>query len=214
MIDIGVKNIMGVYYLSKESEKVEGVAWYKNAYNSCKAIARKYRCYKITLREVVGVCSALSPNNKWHKNIIDTEHVVLAYKSGIPLEEVKVSTYHPNKQKAKDMLDYGKIPKKVIRDILFGKSGYKTRAFFDCIYDHKTNKDTVCVDGHALHIYMGEKHALSSNKSNMTPKQYLTISQAYIDACDEINKREGTSYLPYQIQAITWVAWRRIHGIK
>ena len=48
---------------------------------------------------------------------------------------------------------------------------------------------------------------------NMTPKKYLTISQAYIDACDEINKREGTSYLPYQIQAITWVAWRRIHGI-
>ena len=31
MIDVGVKNIMGVYYLSKESEKVEGVAWYKNA---------------------------------------------------------------------------------------------------------------------------------------------------------------------------------------
>ena len=52
MIDIGVKNIMGVYYLSKESEKAEGVAWYKNAYNSCKAIARKYKHYKITLREM------------------------------------------------------------------------------------------------------------------------------------------------------------------
>ena len=106
-----------------------------------------------------------------------------------------------------------KATKQDIRDILFGKSGHKTRAFFDCIYGCKTNKDTVCVDGHAKAIYMGEKFALSSSKSSMTPKQYLTISQAYIDACDEINKREGTSYLPYQIQAITWVAWRRIHGI-
>mgnify|MGYP003119421941 CR=1 FL=1 len=210
MTDIGVKNIMGVYYLSKESEKVEGVAWYKNAHNSCKAIARKY---KTPLRVVVGVCSALSPNNKWGKNKVDAENIVHAYKSGIPLEQVRVSTYDPNKQKAKDMLEYGKIPKQVIRDILFGKSGYKTRAFFDCIHDCKTNKDTVCVDGHAFNIYMGERNALNGGKVNMTPKKYLTISQAYIDACDEINKREGTSYLPYQIQAITWVAWRRIHGI-
>jgi len=205
-----IENIIGVYYLANEYERSEGFKWYSDANKICKAIAKKY---KVSLRQVVGVCSATSPNNKWHKNIVDTENMVLAHKTGIPLQEVKVSTYSPNKAKAIEMLEYDKIPKATIRDILFGKSGYKTRAFFDCILDHNTNKDTVCVDGHAKAIYMGEKFALSSNKSNMTPKQYLAISQAYIDACDEINKREGTSYLPYQIQAITWVAWRRIHGI-
>jgi len=205
-----IDNIIGTYYLSKSGEKLHGFAWYLDAYKSCVVISRRFG---VPLKVVVGVCSALSPNNKWGKNIIDTENMVLAYKSGIPLDEVKVSTYSNNKAKAIEMLMIPKATKQDIRDILFGKSGHKTRAFFDCIYGCKTNKDTVCVDGHALHIYMGEKHALSSSKSNMTPKQYLTISQAYIDACDEINKREGTSYLPYQIQAITWVAWRRIHGI-
>ena len=206
-----IDNIIGTYYLSQSGEKLHGFAWYLDAYKSCVVISKRFG---VPLKVVVGVCSALSPNNKWHKNIIDTENMVLAYKSGIPLDEVKVSTYSNNKAKAIEMLMIPKATKQDIRDILFGKSGHKTRAFFDCIYGCKTNKDTVCVDGHALHIYMGEKHALSSSKSNMTPKQYLTISQAYIDACDEINKREGTSYLPYQIQAITWVAWRRIHNIK
>ena len=210
MIDIGVKNIIGVYYLSKESDRQEGISWYADAHKYCKAIARKY---KTPFKDVVGVCSAISPNNKWGKNKTDTENFVLAYKSGIPLNEVKVSSYPLNKEKAKSMLEGEKVSKQDIRDILFGKSGYKTRAFFDCIHDCKTNKDTVVVDGHAFNIYMGERNALNGSKVNVTPKKYLNISQAYIKACDEINKREGTSYLPYQIQAITWVAWRRIHGI-
>ena len=50
---------------------------------------------------VVGVLSALSPNNKWERNVIDdTENMCVAYKSDIPLDDVKVCTYNANKQKA------------------------------------------------------------------------------------------------------------------
>jgi hypothetical protein len=164
---------------------------------------------------VVGVLSALSPNNKWERNVIDAENMCIAYKSDIPLDEVKVCTYNANKQKAikiLGILDKGSMDlESDIRDIL---NGNKVKAFFDCIYNYETNKTTVCIDGHAKAIYIGEKFALSSNSSNVTNKQYRVISQAYIDATKEINESEGTSYLPYQIQAITWVAWRRIHNIK
>ena len=207
-----IENIKGVYYLSKAYEKRHGEIWYKNANKSCTTIAKKV---DINVAFVVGVLSALSPNNKWERNIIDTENICMAYKSDIPLDDVKVCTYNANKQKAikiLGILDSGSMDlENDIRDIL---NGNKVKAFFDCIHNYETNKTTVCIDGHAKAIYIGEKFALSSNSSSITNKQYRVISQAYIDATKEINESEGTSYLPYQIQAITWVAWRRIHNIK
>ncbi len=207
-----IENIKGVYYLSKAYEKRHGEIWYKNAYESCATISEKV---DINIAFVVGVLSALSPNNKWERNIIDAENMCIAYKSNIPLDEVKVCTYNANKQKAIRILDLigkGKIFVDIddIREIL---NGNKVKAFFDCIYIPEL-QNTVCIDGHAKAIYIGEKFALSSNSSNVTNKQYRVISQAYIDATKDINESEGTSYLPYQIQAITWVAWRRIHNIK
>ena len=207
-----IENIKGVYYLSKAYEKKHGEIWYKVANKSCGAIAKKTQMHSAI---VVGVLSALSPNNKWERNIIDTENICMAYKSDIPLDEVKVCTYNANKEKAIKILGILKSGssdlENDIREIL---NGNKVKAFFDCIHNYETNKTTVCIDGHAKAIYIGEKFALSSNSSNITNKQYRVISQAYIDATKEINESEGTSYLPYQIQAITWVAWRRIHNIK
>ena len=208
-----IENIKGVYYLSKAYEKRHGEIWYKNANKSCSTIAKKT---DINIAFVVGVLSALSPNNKWERNVIDTENMCIAYKSNIPLDEVKVCTYNANKQKAikiLELIDKDKIFVDIddIREIL---NGNKVKAFFDCIYLYEYNENTVCIDGHAKAIYIGEKFALSSNSSNVTTKQYRVISQAYIDATKEINESEGSSYLPYQIQAITWVAWRRIHNIK
>ena len=207
-----IENIKGVYYLSKAYEKKHGEIWYKVANKSCSTIAKKVGMHSAI---VVGVLAALSPNNKWERNVIDAENMCIAYKSDIPLDDVKVCTYNANKQKAikiLGILDSGSMDlENDIRDIL---NGNKVKAFFDCIYSYETNKTTVCIDGHAKAIYIGEKLALSSNSSNVTNKQYRVISQAYIDATKEINESEGTSYLPYQIQAITWVAWRRIHNIK
>tara|TARA_R100001082_G_scaffold106794_1_gene80001 strand:+ start:1775 stop:2401 length:627 start_codon:yes stop_codon:yes gene_type:complete len=207
-----IENIKGVYYLSKAYEKKHGEIWYKVANKSCGAIAKKTQMHSAI---VVGVLSALSPNNKWERNIIDTENICMAYKSDIPLDEVKVCTYNANREKAIKILGILKSGSSDLEnDIRTILNGNKVKAFFDCIYNYETNKTTVCIDGHAKAIYIGEKFALSSNSSNVTNKQYRIISQAYINATKEINESEGTSYLPYQIQAITWVAWRRIHNIK
>ena len=205
-------NIKKVYYGSYESERIHGLNWYRDANHSCKAIAKKFYMHSAF---PIGVLSALSPNNKYDKNMIDAENMCLAYKSGIPYEEIKVSTYNNNKEKAiriLNILDSGSMD--IENDILTILNGNKVKAFFDCIHNYKTNKERVCIDGHAKAIYVGEKFALSSNSSNITDKQYRVISQAYRDATREINESEGKSYLPYQIQAITWVAWRRIHNIK
>ena len=133
-----IENIKGVYYLSKAYEKRHGEIWYKNANKSCSTIAKKT---DINIAFVVGVLSALSPNNKWERNVIDAENMCIAYKSNIPLDEVKVCTYNANKQKAikiLELIDKDKIFVDIddIREIL---NGNKVKAFFDCIYlyEHK-----------------------------------------------------------------------------
>jgi len=211
-MDSYTDNIKKIYYGSYESERIHGLYWYRDAHNTCKAIAKKFF---MPTSIVVGVLSALSPNNKYDKNVIDTETMCLAYKSGIPYGEIRVSTYNANKDKAAkilNILDTGSSD--LENDILTILNGNKVKAFYDCINNYKKNKERVCIDGHAKAIYIGEKFALTSNKSGITDKQYRVISHAYRYATREINESEGTSYLPYQIQAITWVAWRRIHNIK
>ena len=126
-----IENIKGVYYLSKAYEKKHGENWYKIANKSCRDIAKKTTMHSAI---VVGVLAALSPNNKWERNVIDAENMCVAYKSGIPLSEVKVCTYNANKEKAikiLGLLDSGSSNVYLdIRDIL---NGNKVKAFFDCI---------------------------------------------------------------------------------
>ena len=44
-------------------------------------------------------------------------------------------------------------------------------------------------------------------------KLYAQVSDAYREAAVTINNLEGTKYSAAQIQAITWVAHRRINGV-
>ena len=43
--------------------------------------------------------------------------------------------------------------------------------------------------------------------------QFIVIADAYLSTAKAINKRLGTNYKAYHVQAITWVAWREMHGI-
>jgi hypothetical protein len=72
--------------------------------------------------------------------------------------------------------------------------------------------DTCTVDGHAKNIYYGVRHGLTDDKSNVGKKEYQEISQAYVDAGKKV-RVNGRSLKAFEIQAITWVVWRRIHNI-
>ena len=193
-----------------------GLTWYARAYKQCQQISKTH---KVPLVKVVGVLAALSPNNKWERNVMDTMNMCYAYVNNEQYSDVKVCTYNANKDKAIRILEITKTnwdytPNWVVKEIETILSGRKTTAFFRCIDNHTSNIDTVCVDGHAKNIYTGERHALSSNGSNMTPRQYRVITESYIKAAKLYNKKHGTTILPYQVQAITWVTHREKLGIK
>ena len=198
---MSMENIIRIYKMATPEEKRDGIVWYVNAFADCKRIALDT---KVPVHIVVGVVAALSPNNKWDRNVTNARDLIEGYLNGEPVESIKVSTYHAMKNKAWSILD--QMPDEDGVSLIL--NGQKIVSFYRNIMGH----DTCTVDGHARNIYYGERHGLTNDKSNVGKREYFEISQAYVKAGKRV-RVNGRSLKAFEIQAITWVVWRRIHNI-
>tara|TARA_R100001086_G_C11830629_1_gene256524 strand:- start:663 stop:1256 length:594 start_codon:yes stop_codon:yes gene_type:complete len=194
---VSIKNIIATYKLATPSEIKEGIAWYLNATTDCKNIAIKY---ELPIHIVIGVLSALSPNNKWERNIVNAKDLCKAFIDGQDMDSIKVSTYHKMKQKAWSILERMPSYDETIT-ILNGK---KIISFYKCINGDETD---ICIDGHARNIAYNDRQGLTTPNTNIRKLEYLDIQKAYLRASKKLGIKA------YELQAITWVVWRRIHGI-
>ena len=194
---ITIKNIIAIYKLANPSEIKHGLTWYVNATKDCKEIAIKY---DLPIHIVIGVVSALSPNNKWERNIINADDLCKAFIDGQDMDSIKVSTYHRMKQKAWSILEQMPSYDETIK-ILNGK---KIVSFFRNINGDETD---ITIDGHARNIYYNDRQGLTTPNTNIRKLEYLDIQKAYLRASKKLGIKA------YELQAITWVVWRRIHGI-
>ena len=198
---MSVENIVKIYRLSTPEEKKNGVVWYAKALSDCTRISIDL---DVPCHVVTGVISALSPNNKWDRNIINARDLIVAFLNGDGIDSVKVSTYNAMKIKAWSILEKMPDHNGVIKIL----NGQKITSF----YRNIMGDDTCTVDGHAKNIYYGERYGLTSDKTNVGKKEYTTISNAYVQAGKKV-RLNGRALKAFEIQAITWVTWRRIHNI-
>ena len=198
---MSVENILAVYKMATPEEKRDGIVWYVEAFADCKRIALDT---KVPVHIVVGVVAALSPNNKWDRNINNAKDLIEGYLNGEHIESIKVSTYNKMKEKAWSILD--RMPDEDGVSLIL--NGQKITSFYRNIMGH----DTCTVDGHAKNIYYGVRHGLTDDKSNVGKREYFEISKAYVEAGKKV-RVNGRSLKAFEIQAITWVVWRRIHNI-
>jgi hypothetical protein len=198
-----VRNINAIFKLATPQEIQDGVIWYAEAQKVAQQISLDL---SVPLHIVVGVIAALSPNNKWKRNIVNARELIKAFTNGDYMESVKVSTYHTMRLKAWHILQANGSSEQVVKAL----NGQKIIAFYHCIM----GENTCCVDGHARNIFYGERIGLTNNKTSIGKKEYTTIASAYTRAAIIQSKKHNRSFKAYEIQAITWVTWRRIHGIK
>lgn len=191
-------SILAVFFTASEAEKHEGLSWYARANIVANRLATTYDVPGGVVT-VAGVLAALSPNNRWERNVADAERLIKAYACGDDTDAVKVCTFSKNKDKAVAILQ-GEQPLKVL-------GGNKVRAFFECIAYPTT--DAVCVDGHAYSIWLGQRVPTTKTPS-ISDKLYDHIANDYKLAAKQINSITGEYYSPSQVQAITWVTWRNI----
>lgn len=193
-----VENILAIYHMATPDECANGIAWYQNARHDAEDIAARHG---VSLRVAVGVIAALSPNNKWVRNVTDADNLIAAYIAGEHVESVAVCTYNKMRQKAWGILQEMPDDDQHVMRLL---NGQKIVSFFCNIMGH----DTCTIDGHALNIARGERVNLSDNKTNIGKKLYAELQGAYNVAAHSCGLKA------YEMQAITWVAWRRLHNIK
>jgi hypothetical protein len=172
------------------------MAWYSKAQCAAYDIAAKY---DIAVYLVVAVVAALSPNNKWARNLVNADALIGAFLRGDGIDSVKVSTYHKMKQKAWDILaarpDYD-TAKAMLK-------GQKITSFFCDIM----GEFNVTIDGHARNIAYAEKVGLTDDRTNIGKLEYRALQAAYEAAARQLG------LMPYQLQAITWRVWRDRWGI-
>lgn len=194
-----VKNIRAIYQLSTAVEKADGNSWYARAHVAALDLADRY---EVTECQAIGVIAALSPRNKWERNVQDAESLIAAFVSAGAEQAglTKVCTFGSNKAKAIEVLKTVDPTADEVRAIL---SGPKLKEFFSCILGHR---DEVCIDGHAYCIWAGQRTSLKDVPA-IGVKLRRQIKADYISAAESLNVS------PAALQAITWVTWRRIYGV-
>jgi hypothetical protein len=187
--------------LASQADIISGLEWYQRAYDLALRFIHAYD--GLTMGQAVGVIAALSPNNKWERNCIDAEAMIKTWHIQGDYNSVKVCTFGKNKQKAIEILSLESVDTEAIASIL---SGQKVVAFYRSIMG---DKNAVCVDGHAYAIFIGERIPTTKTPS-ITPKLFETIQRAY----QLVSKRSvelcGVELSPTQVQAVTWVTYRRL----
>ena len=192
-----VRNILKVYRRATSEDVANGLEWYDRAKRYASIISN---LSGVNLNTVVGVMAALSPNNRWERNVKDTERMVWAWVKGEDLTDFKVSCYNTMKAKAWSILEDDLTDDDAILTRL---NGQKIRSF----YSNIRGLDEVTIDGHAYNIALGIRQGLTSDKTNMGKKLYRDMQSAYVKAA----KRVGIK--PHELQAITWTTWKREWGI-
>lgn len=191
-----IYNICSVYNEADKTQHAEGLLWYSDAQKAAHDIAARHG---VAVYIAVAVIAALSPNNKWSRNVTNADALIGAFIRGDGVDSVKVSTYHKMKAKAWDILaarpDYDGA-KKMLK-------GQKITSFFMDIM----GEFNVTIDGHARNIAYGERVGLTDDRTNIGVREYRALQAAY----EEAARRLGL--MPYQLQAITWRVWRDRHGI-
>ena len=186
------------YWFNQASEEqmTEGLRWYKDANDYVEHLHQELDCFFPRV-QIAGVISALSPRNKWERNKIDAENVLLAVKNSPNktvselMERVKVCTFNANKIKAFNIAkgNYSIIEKSP-----------KTYAFSRNV--GLLDSDYVTIDSWHIRACNTKSHEPVKAKTQVSPKQYDEISEITKEIAEEMGLKA------YEFQAVVWVTIR------
>lgn len=176
-------NIMATYKRALFCEIVQGSTWYADAHALALELSPEDPW------KGAGVIAAFSPRQPWPLNVRNARR---AFETGVATGHTRVMCGI-----AQRILD-GEPTLEVLK-------GDKTRAFAAGIAT-AGNSDIACIDRHAHDIAMGH-HDFTDETRTIGKVKYREMAAAYAEVADYLG-------LPVcQVQAITWLTWRRTKGV-
>lgn len=184
------ENVVNMFRQATGAEIIAGMNWYREAHDIGSRIASG------DSTKGAGVLAALSPMMGWDRNVMLAEKAFSEGKASGGLKR--------NCEKA-DKIMSGENPLDVL-------GGDKVRNFYLAILDPE-NSIGVVIDRHAFDICVGEVTNDKTRGILSRKGMYEKFSQAYISAAEQISIELGFKISGCQLQAVTWVCWRRLKGI-
>ncbi len=182
-------NIHRVYSQATADEMSAGLGWYKAAHDEAARLAKENN---LTIEQTSAIIAALSPGLRWERNIEAAERVI----RGRSLNGLGVRWYDGVKKARR--IRKGQNPAVVLK-------GNKVRAFWSNILN-PARSSAVCVDFHAHSIWSGNRWTADKAPS-LSDGLYNRVATDYVVVAKDLG------LTPCQLQAIVWVAWRRIHDV-
>jgi hypothetical protein len=185
-------NIMKTYLLRIEEENNH---WYQEANEWAVEVSEfllSFTGQNVSVQQVLGVVSALSPMQEWNKNKEIAIELIMTGDTGY---------MERGKQKARDIL---KLPSVVIcidTEIKSILNGEKTKTFYENMV-YPTRSSGVTVDRHAISIAIG--HIADDKEQSISKDVYTFIEKCYIMTAETLG------LAPLHLQSITWQTWKRI----
>ena len=178
-----VNRIESILEMATDTEMIEGVVWYEDANEFGNEIANEYG---LSLGQVSRLISLLSPQNRWEQNKIDVVRFLDGNTNGIFSTKRTLA-------ECSAVVDEG---------FIIPESRMKTFAFAKCIEEAKVNEsDPVVIDRHAIKIAYGQ---MDAKPIIITDCRYREAVEAYQKVAEKYGMKA------HQVQAVTWVAYKRI----
>lgn len=181
------RHIVATYEAATPAERAEGRSWYTTAREVAESLDPK------DVKRASAVIAVLSPMTHWDRNV---KLAADAY-SGRPL-----GCLGRNAAKARAIVAGGD-PEVIV-------SGDKVTAFWRAICE-PSDPRAIVIDRHAIDVAYGEVMD-DERRGRILGKrgEYGKVADRYVYATEIINELYNTNLTPVQVQATTWVTWRRL----
>lgn len=183
-----VDNVMAVFSTASAESLRSGLTWYMDAHNFCKILDPE------NVARAAGIVAALSPMSGWDNNKNKAAQLYRQNGDGTGVG------MRNNVSKAVSIYN-GAEPLDILK-------GDKVRSFFETILNPHSVETTPVIDRHAFDIAVGVKTDDKTRGMLSRKGMYSSFANVYREAA------QITGIGSAQMQAVTWVAWREIHGIK
>lgn len=193
-----INSIIRFFNLATVSEVKEGLNWYSEANSYCRELSSRFN---IPLQVIAGIIAAYSPQTGWQEN----KRYALSF---LLNPKIRHKTLSQDIKARKIALL--QCENEIYSALSVNDAAFKTKAFFLNIL----NPDivtSVTIDRHAIAVCLqrpDNTFALSDDYGKLTKKQYQFFEQAYAEAAMQLD------ILPQQLQAITWVVYRRLRELR
>ena len=190
-------NILSVWDEATDAHRERGRVWYAKAHETAHRLAQSYG---VTPTVAAGVIAAMSPNTSWRANVTLATRILErgdASRGGLPNSLAR----------AQRILD-GEDPSEV-----FESSTYQKVATFS-LGIITNGREGVCIDRHAWDVFTGIRHGDKASdrlptRPKVAGKRYVEAAAAYNEAAAILSEREGREISGCEVEAVTWLAWRR-----